>query len=314
LRHSSTWQVRKLARICAIACSLALSLGLGGCSQFLPDYLKPLSPQASNVLSHKEMSWDSPILIRIFKSEAEMEIWKQKDDGRFHLFKTYEICRFSGKLGPKRREGDRQAPEGFYTVAEKQMNPWSRNHLAFNIGYPNTFDRAHGRTGSLIMVHGGCSSIGCYAMTDEAVQDIYALSRDAFEGGQEAFQIQAYPFRMTDENMAKHRKDKWFDFWANLKEGYDYFETTHLEPKVDVCGKRYMINVAFTDEDAEVDPRKDCPAYRPLPVIPHTKSLQVAVPKGPPPRPLGEAFGLAFGPKEPTYHMFSLGPAVTREN
>src|SRR4029077_679994 len=123
-----------------------------------------------------------------------------------------------------------------------QMNPKSKYYLAFNIGYPNAFDRAWGRTGAELMVHGDCSSRGCYAMTDEQIGEIYALGRESFFGGQRAFQVQAYPFRMTSANMAKHRNNPNMPFWRMIKQGYDAFEVTKLEPKVDFCEKRYVFN------------------------------------------------------------------------
>jgi murein L,D-transpeptidase YafK len=145
----------------------------------------------------------SPILIRAYKQEAELEVWKQAKNGRFVLLKTFPICRWSGQLGPKTTLGDRQTPEGFYAVGPAQMNPNSSFHLSFDIGYPNTYDRAHGGSGSYLMVHGSCSSAGCFAMTDKGIAEIYALVREAFSGGQQAFQFQSYPFRMTADNMAK---------------------------------------------------------------------------------------------------------------
>ena len=156
--------------------------------------------------------------------------------------KTYPICRWSGDLGPKKKEGDRQAPEGFYAITRGQINPNSNYYLAFNTGFPNAFDRAHGYTGSELMVHGDCSSRGCYAMTDEQIQEIYALARESFYGGQKEFQFQAFPFRMTALNMAKHRNNPNFAFWKEIKEGYDDFEATHQEPKVAVCEKRYVFD------------------------------------------------------------------------
>ena len=123
-----------------------------------------------------------------------MEIWKQNRDGEYALLKTYPICRWSGDLGPKKKQGDRQAPEGFYTITPGQMNPNSNYYLAFNTGYPNAYDRAWGYTGSELMVHGDCSSRGCYAMTDEQIQEIYALARESFFGGQKSFPA-CRPFR-----------------------------------------------------------------------------------------------------------------------
>jgi murein L,D-transpeptidase YafK len=211
------------------------------------------------------MDKESPILARIFKEEAEMEIWKQNRDGQYALLKTYPICRWSGDLGPKKKQGDRQAPEGFYTITRGQMNPNSNYYLAFNTGYPNAYDRAWGYTGSELMVHGDCSSRGCYAMTDEQIQEIYALARESFFGGQKSFQLQAYPFRMTALNMAKHRNNPNFAFWKMLKEGYDHFDATHQEPKVAVCEKRYVFDAAAPDDSTKplsFNPNGACPVYQ----------------------------------------------------
>ncbi|WP_439572498.1 L,D-transpeptidase family protein [Phreatobacter sp.] len=202
----------------------------------------PLSQAVVEELGNRGMTRTSPVLIRIFKEEAELEVWKRDRGGRFALFKVYPICNYSGELGPKVREGDRQSPEGFYQVNMGLMNPRSSYYLAFNMGFPNQFDRSYGRTGSHLMVHGDCSSRGCYAMTDEAIAEVYALARDALQGGQESFQVQAFPFRMTPRNMARHRNSPHMAFWRNLKEGYDHFEVTRHEPQVDVCERRYVFN------------------------------------------------------------------------
>jgi murein L,D-transpeptidase YafK len=216
-------------------------------------------------IAAKNMDKESPILGRIFKEESEMEIWKQNRDGEFVLLKTYPICRWSGDLGPKKKEGDRQAPEGFYTITPGQMNPNSSYYLAFNTGFPNAYDRAMGYTGGELMVHGDCSSRGCYAMTDEQIQEIYALARESFFGGQKAFQLQAFPFRMTPLNMAKHRDNPNFAFWKMLKEGYDHFNATHREPKVAVCDRRYVFDPAAPDDSSRAlsfNPKSACPAYQ----------------------------------------------------
>jgi murein L,D-transpeptidase YafK len=210
------------------------------------------------------MDLQSPILVRLFKQEAELEVWKQDRSGRFALLKTYPICRWSGDLGPKVREGDRQAPEGFYSISPAQMNPQSAYYLSFNTGYPNAYDKALGHTGSQLMVHGDCSSRGCYAMTDEQIAEIYSLGRESFFGGQRAFQLQAYPFRMTSMNMAKHRNNPNMPFWRMIKEGYDHFEVTRQEPKVDFCERKYVFD-AVKAPDAKREPVFDaaakCPAY-----------------------------------------------------
>ena len=195
-------------RVVTATVAIAASIALAGCETDGIDMakaMKPLSPQMLAEIESKDMTKEAPILVRIFKEEAELEVWKEDRSGRFALLKSYPICRWSGELGPKIKEGDRQAPEGFYTITPGQMNPKSSFYLSFNLGYPNAFDRAHGRTGAHLMVHGDCSSRGCYSMTDEQIAEIYALGREAFFGGQTAFQVQAYPFRMTPLNMAKHR-------------------------------------------------------------------------------------------------------------
>jgi murein L,D-transpeptidase YafK len=202
---------------------------------------KELPTELLSLLQQKKMPKTSPIILRVFKEEAELEVWKQDTSGLFQLLKTYPICRWSGDLGPKLWEGDRQAPEGFYTITPALMNPNSNYYLAINTGFPNGFDKANKRAGSLLMIHGDCSSSGCYAMTDEAISEIYALARDALVG-RPAFQVQAYPFRLTPANLARHRDNPSLAFWNMLKIGNDHFETTHLEPKVDVCDRRYVFD------------------------------------------------------------------------
>jgi len=194
------------------------------------------------LMSTKGMSKDDPILVRAYKKESELEVWKRGSNGKYALLKTYPICRWSGQLGPKTREGDRQVPEGFYTVTPAQMNPNSAYYLSFDTGYPNAFDRSFGRNGGDIMVHGACSSRGCFAMTDQNIAEIYAIAREALSAGQRGFQFQSYPFRMTAENLAKHRLDPNIGFWKNLKEGSDTFDVSKEELRVAVANRRYVFN------------------------------------------------------------------------
>ena len=184
-----------------------------------------------------------PVFIRIFKEESLLEVWMRTGTEYQHL-KDYAICAYSGSLGPKLKEGDRQSPEGFYKVKKYQLNPNSKFHLSFNLGYPNAYDRAHERTGSFLMVHGNCVSDGCYAMTDEKIEEIYALVESALQKGQKYVQVHAYPFRMTEEMMALYSESEWYEFWVNLKEGYDYFEAEKLPAKVKVENKHYSIHEA----------------------------------------------------------------------
>ena len=230
-----------------VALAVGLMLALAACQESDEAYrstrhLTPIPPATVALMSKKGVSPSDPILMRAYKKESEIEVWKRGADGQYALLKTYPMCRWSGQLGPKLREGDRQAPEGFYEVTPASMNPNSSLFLSFNLGYPNAFDRSHGRTGSHLMVHGSCSSRGCFAMTDEAISEVYAVAREAFAGGQRSFQFQSFPFRMTPENLAKHRADQHIAFWRNLKEGSDQFEVTKREPQVSVVGGRYAFN------------------------------------------------------------------------
>src|ERR1700680_2069846 len=228
---------RSLVRALITSVALAAGVLLAGCNSdeiSLANNAKanqPVPPKLVADMAEKNMDLQSPMLVRLFKQEAELEVWKQDRAGRFALLKTYPICRWSGDLGPKVKEGDRQAPEGFYTITPGLMNPNSNYYLAINTGFPNAYDRANGRTGGFLMIHGDCSSRGCYAMTDEQIGEIYALARESFFGGQQTFQVQALPFRMTPLNMARHRTNPHMAFWKMLKEGYDHFEVTRLEPE-----------------------------------------------------------------------------------
>lgn len=218
-----------------------------------------------------DMSQAAPVLVRIFKKESELELWKRDKSGRYALLKTYPMCRWSGKLGPKTTEGDRQAPEGFYTVNAGRLNPRSKYYLSFDLGYPNRLERAKGYSGSALMVHGACSSAGCYAISDEYVAELYAVVRDALRGGQRSFQVQAYPFRMTPENMAAYRDDTNFEFWMDLKKGYDRFEVLRQPPQFTYCDGRYRFGNTV-DGKSPADPLGTCPAFEKEPQMVTAKS------------------------------------------
>ena len=199
---------------------------------------KRVKPVLVKSLTQSGLHWGSPVFVRIFKQSKELELWV-KQGKTYKKFRTYPICDFSGKLGPKLKIGDLQSPEGFYYVKPGQMNPASMFHLSFNIGFPNRYDRAHGRTGQYLMVHGDCVSIGCYAMTNGKIEEIYALANVALKKGQPFFRVHIFPFRMTAMNMKKYRDSKWIGFWRNLKQGYDYFENKHIPPDVSINRKMY---------------------------------------------------------------------------
>jgi murein L,D-transpeptidase YafK len=239
---------------------LAAGLALAGCDDQYADgngrSLAPIPQKTMALMDQIGTTASSPILFRAYKKEAEFEIWKQKSDGQYALLKTYPMCRWSGQLGPKKREGDRQVPEGFYAITPGQMNPNSAYYLSFNVGYPNAYDRAWDRGGGDIMVHGICSSAGCFSMTDEQIGEIYAIAREAFAGGQREIQFQSYPFRMTTENLAKFRFDPNMAFWKELKNGADHFEVTKAEVPVLVCNRHYEFGAKA---EGDFSARGGCP-------------------------------------------------------
>ncbi|HSX76144.1 MAG TPA: L,D-transpeptidase family protein [Shinella sp.] len=216
-----------------------------------------LSSAVLGKLSSMNIDRSSPMMLRIFKEEGRLELWKADRSNRYRLVRNYKICAWSGKLGPKMKEGDRQAPEGFYPLSRANLNPNSSYYLAINTGFPNGFDRANKASGSHLMIHGACSSSGCYSMTDEQMVEIFAFARDAFNGGQSTIQLQAFPFRMTAENMARHRDNPNIEFWKMLKVGYDHFELTKRPPEVNVCEKKYVFN---QQADKPFSPAGACPA------------------------------------------------------
>lgn len=224
----------------------------------------PGTPELGNLderLAKRGLPPDAAVLIRIFKAEAELEVWVSRGaNAAYTRFATYPICYFSGTLGPKQREGDRQSPEGFYTVNTPQAHPGGpRWPKSINIGYPNPFDRAHDRTGSNILIHGGCASIGCFAMTNKVSNEVRALAVRALEAGQSYVPIHVFPFRMTEANFSRYDNAKWHDFWHNLKEGYDIFERSKQPPRVSVCGTRYRFEETSSLEGANPGPIDVCP-------------------------------------------------------
>jgi murein L,D-transpeptidase YafK len=254
------WMHRSFAGLSIIG---VFALLLSGCVSSTLDIdsksTQAIPAKVKGEMAKKQMRADGAVLVRIFKQESELEVWKRTPTGRFALLKTYPICRWSGDLGPKKKTGDRRAPEGFYMVNASQLNPKSRYYLSFNLGFPNRLDAAYGYTGDALMVHGACSSQGCYAMTDEAMAEIYPVVRDALKGGQPGFQVQAFPFRMTPQNMAANQSHPDFAFWKNIKEGYDIFEVTKRQPQVSYCGGKYVFNTQFEDGDP-TNPLAACPA------------------------------------------------------
>ena len=212
-------------------------------------------------LAEKKMAMGNPILIRVFKASSELEVWMQSGD-TFELFATYPICNWSGTLGPKLTEGDKQSPEGVYTVTAQQLHLVGRHPRSLNLGFPNALDRQMSRTGSYILIHGGCSSVGCFAMTNPVIEEVYSLALAALNRGkQDALQVHVYPFRMTEERLTAYALNEWHDFWRNLKDVSDSFERTHQPPRITICEGRYWVeDGASAQEVASHGPLAVCAA------------------------------------------------------
>lgn len=210
-------------------------------------------------LAEKGIKPGSPVLLRAFKSESEFEVWFRKDD-KFVLFATYPVCNWSGTLGPKLREGDKQTPEGFYTVTKAQIRHIGRWPRSLNLGFPNEFDKSLARSGSNILVHGGCSSVGCFAMTNAVIEEIYSFVEHALNSGQTFVPVHVYPFRMTAENLETQKASSWYPFWSEMKVVYDTFERTRLAPRIGVCDGKYVVQDAAPGEGAEPSPLGVCGA------------------------------------------------------
>ncbi len=200
--------------------------------------------------------------MRIVKSELMLELWMKRGE-RFVHFASYPICYWSGRLGPKLKIGDHQAPEGFYTVSRAQLNPNSRWHRSFNLGFPNLYDRAHGRTGAYLMVHGGCSSIGCYAMTNGVIDELWDLLTAALDGGQARFAVQVFPFRLTKARLRAYADHRWAAFWRELQPGYALFERTHIPPEISLCEGKYAARPGDPAAASAPPLRRFCPASEP---------------------------------------------------
>ncbi len=191
-----------------------------------------------DALSKKDIHVGSPIYLRIFKDEKILELWAKKEK-KYLLVKKYPICSYSGKLGPKQKSGDKQSPEGVYAITKKSLNPNSHYHLAINIQYPNRYDRNFHRTGNLIMIHGKCSSSGCFAMGDQQIEEIYKMANASLKT-KPFFYVAIYPFKMDDKKLLTYKDNYWYPFWLNLKTGYDMFEQTHVPPFTGVKGDKYV--------------------------------------------------------------------------
>lgn len=183
-----------------------------------------------------------PVFLRAVKEDSVLELWVKPDKAeRYVLAKRYPIAAWSGKLGPKEKEGDKQTPEGFYEVEPSGLNPRSNYHLAFNIGYPNAYDRSLNRTGSFIMVHGRDVSIGCLAMTDPGIEEIYTMVEQALIHGQQRVPVQIYPFVPTPARLLKEKNSPHAAFWADMARAWDWTERTHTPARVNAVDGRLVV-------------------------------------------------------------------------
>lgn len=217
----------------------------------------PNVAQFADRLAEKGLAVGNAMFIRVFKAESELEVWLQKGD-KYEHFATYPVCHWSGTLGPKVSEGDKQSPEGVYTVTQRQLHMIGRHPRSLNLGFPNALDRQFQRTGSYILIHGGCGSVGCFAMTNPVIEEIFSLAQAALKNGQEAIHVHAFPFRMTEDNMRAFALNEWYDFWRNLKDVYDNFEQSRQLARVSVCEGRYWIDGGGNGEVASHGPLAVC--------------------------------------------------------
>ncbi|MEZ5773328.1 MAG: hypothetical protein R3D33_01060 [Hyphomicrobiaceae bacterium] len=264
-----SWQ--RLAASLAMAMAIAVLAGVCGHAAALEPVGKPvedkratagervegMTPALASRLQAGGFKAGAPLLIRLFKEESELEIWIAKDD-RFALFATYPICKWDGVLGPKLAEGDRQSPEGFYQVGEPQLLFYGRWNRALDLDYPNVLDRALGRSGSYIYIHGSCSSIGCFAMTDPVIETVFELAVLAMDGGQKRIAVHSFPFRMSASNLARHAGGRWSGFWRELAPAYEIFERTHVPPLIAYCGTSYRIGEGTAGSDGSATLREQC--------------------------------------------------------
>jgi murein L,D-transpeptidase YafK len=248
---------RKLLNFSILASFLAVSANFSVWAKPIPETnrsrtaINRVTPDLTNELADKGFKLGDPVFLRIIKSQSPtntritdgvLEIYLQGVDGKYSLFKTKDICAASGTLGPKTKTGDSQSPEGFYYISTGRFNPWSSYHLSLNFGYPNTYDRAHGYTGDFLMIHGNCVSIGCYAMTDAGIEEIYTLASAANKNGQKVIRVHSFPFPMSAGNLEKVKANKHLGFWENLKQGWDWFEENKVPPNVEVRDGDYVFS------------------------------------------------------------------------
>ena len=203
---------------------------------------KRVTPVLNSFLEPCGARVGSPVFLRAVKEDSVLELWVKPDKSEcYMLAKRYPIAAWSGKLGPKEKEGDRQTPEGFYEVEPSGLNPRSNYHLSFNIGYPNAYDRSLNRTGSFIMVHGRDVSIGCLAMTDSGIEEIYIMVEQALVHGQKNVPVQIYPFVPTPARLSEEKDSPHAAFWADMARAWDWTERTRTPARVKAVNGRLVV-------------------------------------------------------------------------
>lgn len=252
------WLSKQVERTLRIAVTAAIAFATPALADDNPFALKPLPAETLAAMEAKDVPRGAPVYLRVFKQESELEFWQQRRDGRYAHIKTFPICKWSGGLGPKQTQGDYMSPEGFYALTATSLRPDSQYHLAMDIGYPNGLDAALGRTGNFIMIHGRCKSVGCFAMTDHLIEEIFAMTREAFENGSVQVPVHIFPFRMTAENVAREKTHAAAQSWQPLRQAYDDFAASFHPPTIGTCSKRYVVNPLAPVGD---DPAADCPKY-----------------------------------------------------
>ena len=168
------------------------------------------------------------IMCRLVKTRMALEVWaRNRGGGPFELLHAYPLAATSGTLGPKRRAGDGQVPEGFYEI--DRFNPSSNYHLSLGLYYPTATERALGEPdpGGDIFIHGGEVTIGCLPITDAGIEEVYLLAVLARAAGQKSIPVHIFPFPITDDELAKRAGSPHLAYWRGLRRGYEYFELHH---------------------------------------------------------------------------------------
>jgi murein L,D-transpeptidase YafK len=211
-------------------------------SQRVKQAYKDKEQKVKELVKKKGLDYGSvQIFIRALKMERKLQVFaRDSKHSKYRLLKTYDFCSSSGKLGPKRKSGDKQIPEGFYYI--DRFNPWSRFHLSLGVNYPNQSDKKlspHKKLGGDIFLHGSCVTIGCIPITDDKIKELYILAVEAKDNGQSRIPVHFFPMKMTANAITFFGRfqgvsKKTRSFWENLKSGYTYFETNKTLPKVTV--------------------------------------------------------------------------------